>query len=199
MPNVPITCPSWLFERPRSLRMSPPAVARFCRAMYVIRHIRHSRPRTTVGADGRLRRMPREPNIRSKVKLVIAIALLAVTLTAGQRTPQVVRSQLVWVDRAGKKLSTVSDLADFGNIELSPDRRQIAAAVLNDQTGQRELWLYDAADGHKRRVDDTIADENWLIWSPDGKRIAYNSQRTRGLDLYGRDVGAKQETLPATD
>ena len=142
--------------------------------------------------------MPREPNIRSKVKLVIAITLLAVTLTAGQRAP-VVRSQLVWVDRAGKKLSTVSDLADFGNIELSPDRRQIAAAVLNDQTGQRELWLYDTADGRKRRVDDTVADENWLIWSPDGKRIAYNSQRTRGLDLYGRDVGAKQETLLATD
>ena len=128
-----------------------------------------------------------------------AITLLAVTLTAGQQAPQIVRSQLVWVDRAGKKLSTVSDLADFGDIELSPDRRQIAAAVLNDQTGMRELWLYDAVDGHKRRMDDNLADENWLIWSPDGKRIAYNSQRAHGLDLYGRDVGAKQETLLATD
>jgi Tol biopolymer transport system component len=127
-------------------------------------------------------------------------ALLAVSLGAAQRPPQVVRSQLVWVDRAGKKLSTVSDLADFGNIELSPDRKQIAAAVLNDQTRMRELWLYDAADGRKRRVDDNIADENWLIWSPDGKRIAYNSQRTKGLDLYGRDLsGNPRETLLAID
>lgn len=125
---------------------------------------------------------------------------MAVTLVAAQRAPQIVRSQLVWVDRAGKKLSTVSDLADFGNIELSPDRKQVAAAVLNDQTGVRELWLYDAADGHKSRLDANVADENWLIWSPDGKRIAYNSQRTRGLDLFGRDVGAdKREALLAVD
>lgn len=129
-----------------------------------------------------------------------AIALTAVTLVGAQRAPQIVRSQLVWVDRAGKKLSTVSDLADFGNIELSPDRRQIAAAVLNDQTGLRELWLWDAEGGHKSRVDANVADENWLIWSPDGKRVAYNSQRTRGLDLYGRDIGAgKPETLLAID
>ena len=56
----------------------------------------------------------------------LAIALTVATVAAAQRTPQIVRSQLVWVDRAGKKLATVTGLADFGNIELSPDRRQIA-------------------------------------------------------------------------
>jgi len=129
-----------------------------------------------------------------------AIVCMAAALAAAQRSTQLVRSELVWVDRAGKKLSAVSDLADFGNIELSPDRTQVAAAVLNDQTGARELWVYDAADGHKARLDANVADENWLIWSPDGKRIAYNSQRTRGLDLYGRDVGpGKREALLAVD
>ena len=106
----------------------------------------------------------------------------------------------MWVDRTGKKLSTVTGLADFGNIELSPDRKRIAAAVLNDQTGLRELWVYDAEGKTRERVDNSAgADENWLIWSPDGKRIAYNSQRTRGLDLYGRDVGSPLENLLAVD
>lgn len=131
---------------------------------------------------------------------VIAMALAAVTLAAAQRAPQIVRSQLVWVDRAGKKLATVgSELADFGDIELSPDRTQIAAAVLNDQTGMRELWLFAADGTRKSRLDANVADENWLIWSPDGKRVAYNSQRQRGLDLYGRDIGAKLENLLAVD
>jgi Tol biopolymer transport system component len=140
-------------------------------------------------------------NRRARDLAIAAAAIVvAAAVVAAQRAPQISRSQLVWVDRGGKKLSTVSDLADFGNIELSPDRRQIAAAVLNDQTGQRELWLYDAADGRRRRVDDNVADENWLIWSPDGKRIAYNSQRTKGLDLYGRDLsGNPRETLLALD
>ncbi len=127
------------------------------------------------------------------------IAIFAATLGAAQRTPQLVRSQLIWVDRAGKKLSTVTDLADFGSIELSPDRTQIAAAVLNDQSGLRELWLFDAATGKKSRLDDNVADENWLIWSPDGKRIVYNSQRAGGLDIYGRDIGSTRENLLAVD
>jgi Tol biopolymer transport system component len=129
------------------------------------------------------------------------VALVAATMAVGAQAPAaLVRSQLVWVDRTGKKLATVSDLADFGNIELSPDRKQIAAAVLNDQTGLRELWLYDAEGRQRSRVDDNVADENWLIWSPDGKRIAHNSQRTRGLDIYGRELGAnKLEQLLAVD
>ena len=128
-----------------------------------------------------------------------AIALFGVAVVGAQRGPQMVRSQLVWVDRAGKRLSTVTGLADFGNIELSPDRKQIAAAVLNDQTGMRELWLYDAEGRQRTRVDANAAEENWLIWSPDGKRMAYNSQRSRGLDLYGRDAGSKLENLLAVD
>ncbi len=128
-----------------------------------------------------------------------AITLIAVALTHAQLRPTTVRSQLVWVDRAGKKLSTVSGLADFGNLELSPDRKQIAVAVLNDQTGLRELWLYDADGKSRARLDDNLGDENWLIWSPDGKRVVYNSQRTRGLDLYGKDVGSKLENLLAVD
>jgi len=137
--------------------------------------------------------------------LVIALAatvlVAAGTVHGGQNAPQVLRTQLVWVDRAGKKLSTVSsDLEDFGNIELSPDRKKVAAAVLNGQTGVRELWIYDVASGQKSRLDANLADENWLIWSPDGDRVVYNSQRTRGLDLYGRNTAANaSETLIAVD
>jgi Tol biopolymer transport system component len=130
----------------------------------------------------------------------VAAAVLVVIAALEAQTPRLVRSQLVWVDRAGKKIGAVGDLADFGNIELSPDRKQIAAAVLNGRTGLRELWLYDAGDGHGSRFDANVGDENWLIWSPDGRRVVYNSQRRGGLDLYGRDVGANaRERLLAVD
>ncbi len=134
-----------------------------------------------------------------RVLLVSSVALGAVVFA--QREQPLVRSQLVWVDRAGKKIANVgSELADFGDIELSPDRTRVAAAVLNDQTGRRELWIYDALDGRKSRVDSNASDENWLVWSPDGTRVVYNSQRTRGLDLYGRDLtGNPNETLLAID
>jgi Tol biopolymer transport system component len=124
----------------------------------------------------------------------------AVVLSAAQRGREVVRSQLVWVDRAGKKLGAVGDLADLGNLELSPDGRQVAVAVLNEETGRRDLWLYDAATGRRARLDASVADENWLIWSPDGLRVAFNSQRTRGLDLYQTSSrGGEGQLLLADD
>jgi eukaryotic-like serine/threonine-protein kinase len=137
--------------------------------------------------------------VRVAVALILAVA--AAIGAAGQTARPLVRSQLVWVDRSGKKLSSLGgDVADFGDIELSPDRTRLAAAVLNEQTGQRELWIYDVATGGKSRLDASTADENWLIWSPDGKRVAYNSQRTGGLALYGRDMAVKpNETLLAVE
>ena len=140
------------------------------------------------------------------VGTTILISVGVLEGSGGQRAAPLVRSQLVWVDRTGKKLSAVTDVADFGDIELSPDRTRIAAAVLNDQTRLRELWIYDVATGRKSRLDDNVAEENWVSWSPDGKRMVYNSQRKgdgghwTGLDLYGRDEGSnKTETLLAVD
>lgn len=135
----------------------------------------------------------------SGVKMVVTL-VVAASVVSAQPAQRLVRSQLVWVDRAGSRQNTIGTLADYGNIELSPDRHQIAAAVLNDATGRRELWLYDTADGHRSRLDANAADENWLVWSPDGKRVVFNSQRTRGLDIYGREVAAgTQEQLLAID
>ena len=131
---------------------------------------------------------------------VLAAAWAAEALRAQPRSAQVTRSQLAWVDRGGKRLSVVGDLADFGNIELSPDGRRVAAAVLNESTGARELWLYDATGGGRSRLDANTADENWLIWSPDGRRVAFNSQRTGGLDLYlASPVAGGREDLLAID
>jgi len=126
--------------------------------------------------------------------------VVLVAVVRGQAPLRLVRSQLAWVDRAGARQTTIGALADYGNLELSPDRRQVAVAVLNEATGRREMWLYDSADGHRSRLDANAADENWLVWSPDGKRVVFNSQRARGLDIYGRDVGASaQEQLLAID
>jgi len=130
---------------------------------------------------------------------VVVTLVAASTLHGGQVAPQVLQTQLVWVDRAGTKLNAMSaDLADFGNIELSPDRKKLAAAVLNGQTGGRELWIYDVASGQKSRLDANRTDENWLIWSPGGDRLVYNSLGENGLALYGRDSSANaHETLIA--
>lgn len=93
-------------------------------------------------------------------------------------------SQLVWYDRAGKRLASVGSPADYGTLELSPDGKQAAVAVLDRSKGTSDIWLMDVATGGLTRLTSDPADENWAIWSPDSKRLVFNSTRTNQLDLF---------------
>jgi dipeptidyl aminopeptidase/acylaminoacyl peptidase len=111
--------------------------------------------------------------------------LVDVDLRAFQSAPRFVRSQLTWFDRAGKKLGVLGNMADYGNVELSPDGAQIAVAILDDlERGFRDLWMVDAATGRRTAFATSPADENWLIWSRDGRRVIFNSGSNGHLDLY---------------
>ena len=56
----------------------------------------------------------------------------------------------MWVDRTGKKLSVIGNMADYGNVELSPDGTQIAVAILEEpERPIRDLWIYDVATGSR--------------------------------------------------
>ena len=124
-------------------------------------------------------------------------------LRAFQSTPRFVRSQLTWFDRAGKKLSVIGNMADYGNLELSPDGSQVAVAILDDlERGLRDLWMIDAATGRRTAFAPSPADENWLIWSRDGRRVIFNSGRNSGLDLYqepSNGAGAPEPLLVGGD
>ena len=92
-------------------------------------------------------------------------------LHAYQARPVAVRSQLVWLDRAGRRSGVLGVLADYGNVELSPDGQRLAVAVMDSTRGAREIWMYDVASGRHTKFTSDQADENWLIWSHDGDRF----------------------------
>jgi len=99
--------------------------------------------------------------------------------------PRFIRSQLTWFDRTGKKLGVIGNMADYGNVELSSDGDRIAVGVLSDlERGTRDIWIVDVASGRHRAFTSDAADENWAIWSRDGRSLVFNSGRNGGLDLY---------------
>ena len=130
--------------------------------------------------------------------LLIAVLAAPIVVVGYQARPAVVRSQLAWVDRTGKRLSVLGGVADYGNIELSPDRKHLAVAV-QDEPGVHGLWVYDISNGRRTMVTANAADQNWLIWSPDGRRVVFNSARNGGLDLYQASASSSgsraEETL----
>jgi Tol biopolymer transport system component len=115
--------------------------------------------------------------VPSALRLLLVLALVgALTPMAAQQRPApFVLSQLTWFDRTGKALGKVGPLADHGNLELSPDGSRVAVAVADRAQRTRNIWMYDTGSAKREQFTDGAADENWLIFSPDGARVVLNS------------------------
>ncbi len=50
--------------------------------------------------------------------------------------------------------------------------------------GRSDLWLVDVRSGHWTRLTDDTYDEKEPVWSPDGKRVTFSSDRLAPVVLY---------------
>ena len=92
-------------------------------------------------------------------------------------------SRLVLVDRDGKRLYTSPDVRDFRDPSFSPDGTRVALAV-GESRGQH-LYVLDIARSTMTRVTFDGNVNGLPTWSPDGKRLAYLSDRANtGLNVF---------------
>lgn len=91
-------------------------------------------------------------------------------------------TELVWYDRSGRRLSTVGDHAYFTSPYLSPDGKKLAVGV--GYPGHRDIWVYDLTKGVRRRLTSDPADDLSPVWSADGQRIFFTSDRRMQRELY---------------
>ena len=105
-------------------------------------------------------------------------------------------SRLQWFDRNGKKLGAVGEAADFSSPALSPDERKLAVGIMDPQTKTRDIWVIDLVRGTRTRLTFDPADDLNPVWSPDGTRIAFTSNRKGERDIYQKPAdGSGQEEL----
>ncbi len=106
------------------------------------------------------------------------------------------QSELVWVDRAGRRIGEAGPRGIFNSLSLSPD----ATSVVYDQAEPRNrtlgLWRLDFARGVPSRLTFHPSHEIFPLWSPDGTRIAFSSLREPPPQLYELNAnGAGSEKL----
>jgi hypothetical protein len=111
----------------------------------------------------------------------------------------VVQQQFVWFDRSGKEIGKVGDPS--GSLisgSLSPDGRRVA--LTREVNANMDVWLLDLGRGVLTRFTSDAADDIFPIWSPDGDRLVFSSNRKGGVhDLYQKSAtGAGREELLLT-
>jgi len=98
-------------------------------------------------------------------------------------------SQLTWFDRQGKQVGTLGPVANFGVPWLSPDERRVTFTGAAPEGGNLDIWLMDLARGNPTRLTFDPSPDSNPVWSPDGSRILFTSERDGQPNLYQSAAG----------
>ena len=94
-----------------------------------------------------------------------------------------INGQLTWMGRDGKPLGTVGPPSFLTALAISPDGGTVAVGKNNLESGFPALWLHDLAHGTDSRFTFDSSD-SWPVWSPDGSKILYTSDRDGKWSLW---------------
>ncbi len=95
-------------------------------------------------------------------------------------------SRLQWFDRTGKAIESIGQVAAHTHPRISRDGRRVVSALLDGQTALLDLWLYDLPRRVSTRFTFEPAVNLFPVWSPDGGRIAFASNRKGRHNIYQR-------------
>jgi Tol biopolymer transport system component len=87
---------------------------------------------------------------------------------------------------------------EYLNPSLSPDGKLVAVNRMDPDLGTWDVWLIDTATKHATRLTTDMGSESDPVWSPDGKEIAYRSNRYGATTFYRVPVTGGASTVLTT-
>ena len=102
--------------------------------------------------------------------------------------------ELRWFDRSGNSTGTVGTPAEYLDFELSPDQKTVAVSRVDPKLKSADVHLLDLARNVLDRFTVDTQHDASALWSPDGGRIAFRSNRHGLTELYQkRSSGTEME------
>jgi serine/threonine protein kinase len=100
-------------------------------------------------------------------------------------------------DEHGNAVGTVGESGDYTTPALSPDGTRIAVA--SGAADGRDIWIMDLARNTTSRFTFDPANDDFPVWSPDGKFIVFASTRRGQPKLYIKPADGSGEDRPLGD
>ena len=97
-------------------------------------------------------------------------------------------SHLKWFDRSGRQLDGVDVPARYANPKLSPDGNRVAMDIDDPQSSNTDVWILDSIHSEPRRLTFDPSQDEAPLWSHDGSRILWLSDRGGKNNFYVKAV-----------
>jgi serine/threonine protein kinase/Tol biopolymer transport system component len=92
--------------------------------------------------------------------------------------------QLEWFDRTGTSLGKIGEPLRYNYAAISPDGKKLAFDLVDSQSGNMDVWIYDMVRTLKNRFTFDPSQDQLAVWSPNGSRIIFGSNRKGHFDLF---------------
>ena len=95
-------------------------------------------------------------------------------------------NSVVWVDQQGREEPLGLPQGTYGDVRVSPDGTSVALHLLSTETGGTDVWTYDIMRGTLSRLTTDPAEDQYPLWTLDGQRIVWASNREGTWGLFWR-------------
>jgi WD40 repeat protein len=107
--------------------------------------------------------------------------------------------RLEWYDRTGKQTGVFGEPAAYFGGRISPDDSRIAVGVYDSGTQTTQIWVGDVTRGVRTRLTSGPGSNTGPVWSPDGSKIAFQTDRKHQADVYVRPADGSGAEEGITD
>jgi Tol biopolymer transport system component len=107
------------------------------------------------------------------------------------------KRKLLWIGRDGKQIQEAAPEDEYTSLRLSPDSKRALVGRRDASDGKIDLWLLDLGRAVMTRLTVDGRETGFAVWSPDGRSVAYSSERRGVVQIYRKDAasGGLEEQL----
>ncbi len=91
------------------------------------------------------------------------------------------RFALSWMDRQGHARPLLDTLRAYFSAKLSPDGQKLATDI---NAANDDIWVYHVSRGTLARLTFAGGNNNYPIWSPDGKYVVYTAEKGKHPNIF---------------
>ncbi|MEO7143300.1 MAG: hypothetical protein ABI165_07320, partial [Bryobacteraceae bacterium] len=102
-------------------------------------------------------------------------------------SPVALKLPLTWLDRTGRVLGEIPSPSYPSTLALSRDGTRAAFSQVDPQSGNTDIWIVNTARGVPNRFTFNHGTDRAPVWSPDGRQIAFESDRDGLYKVYWKD------------